>query len=164
MISFVNNLLDKDEFIFLKEKMTDNLNDFTIKPDKVKLTYYKTDIFKQKNSLLNYYSKISRYVDLNIFDISFISLNCATDDTNSEDTFHRDNCDRTVITYLNNNFKGGELQYILNEETKLFNPIENMTIIFNSKIKHRILPVKEGFRYSLVTFFVLKPTNIIKLF
>lgn len=166
MIEIIDDLLNKSELIFLNEKMTDDLNDFSIKPTEFIYRYYKIPITKLEysNKLTDYYNKIEKYINLNIFSIDTITLNCVTDNMPYGDGFHKDKCDKTIITYLNNNFNGGNFEYIINDKIKSITPIKNRTIILNSKIQHRVLPVSKGFRYSLVTFCNLKPNNIKKLF
>jgi hypothetical protein len=148
MIEFIDNLLEENELAFFKKKMTNNLNDFPIKPTKLFSRYYKETItrLEYNTELVNYYAKIKKYVNFDIFDIHSITLNCVTNDMLDDDKFHKDVCDKTVITYLNSDFEGGNLEYIINDEIKSINPIKNRTIILNSKIEHRVLPVTIGFR------------------
>jgi hypothetical protein len=166
MIEIVNGLLEKVEFDFLNKNLTNNINDFPMVPNKKNFWYYKKIITpdEHKSYLLNYYSKLSQHINSAIFDINNITINFSTVDTNNSDIFHMDECDRTVITYLNDDFTGGEFEYILNDKLFKIKPEVNLTIILNSKIKHRILPTTSGYRYSLVTFYKVKTTEKNKLF
>jgi hypothetical protein len=77
-------------------------------------------------------------------------------DSNSfvDDSFHYDSCDLTIITYLNDNFSGGEFQYIDDtNSTMTIVPKKNLSIIINNSLPHKVLPVSSGIRYSLVYFF-----------
>lgn len=61
------------------------------------------------------------------------------------------NCTLSLVTYLNDDFKGGELFFRLQGITYV--PKEGDTVIFPSNFMypHQALPVIEGIKYSLVT-------------
>jgi len=84
-------------------------------------------------------------------------INKVSSETNKNDSFHFDNSFITLITYLNQNFQGGQLIYIddSKKEQSVF-PQNNMTIIMENKLSHKVNPVSEGIRYSLITFFQKK--------
>lgn len=81
-------------------------------------------------------------------------VNMVDVNSNVNDSFHYDNCDLTMITYLNDDFNGGEFEYIdeHNHITKII-PEKNLSIINNNLLQHRVLPVSNGIRFSLVYFF-----------
>jgi predicted 2-oxoglutarate/Fe(II)-dependent dioxygenase YbiX len=81
-------------------------------------------------------------------------INEVTIETNKEDSFHMDNCDLTIVTYLNENFSGGEFEYIneLAENIKI-KPNIGLSLLMNNKLYHRVLPVTNGVRYSLICGF-----------
>ena len=59
----------------------------------------------------------------------------------------------TMILYLNEDFEGGEFEYIFNDETIKIKPIKNTTLIMNKEIHHRVLNVTNGERFSLIFFY-----------
>jgi predicted 2-oxoglutarate/Fe(II)-dependent dioxygenase YbiX len=81
-------------------------------------------------------------------------VNEVTVETNKEDIFHIDLCDLTIVTYLNENFSGGEFEYIneLPENVKI-KPNFGLSLVMNDKLYHRVLPVTNGVRYSLICGF-----------
>ncbi len=80
-----------------------------------------------------------------------IWLNKVDFDSNKNDNFHYDMCDITTILYLNDDFEGGEFEYIDENNKKIkINPKKNMMIISSNKLSHRVLPVTSGIRYSLI--------------
>jgi hypothetical protein len=87
-------------------------------------------------------------------------VNKITKDTNIKDTYHVDNTYLTIVTYLNDNFEGGEFEYINNTDTIKINPKVGMSLIMNNKLLHRVLPVIKGYRLSLICFFDIKEKKI----
>ena len=81
-------------------------------------------------------------------------INKVTIDTNKEDAYHFDMSNLTIVTYLNDDFEGGEFEYIddFNSKVKI-TPQKNLSLIMNGYLKHRVLTVSKGERYSLVSFF-----------
>jgi predicted 2-oxoglutarate/Fe(II)-dependent dioxygenase YbiX len=77
--------------------------------------------------------------------------------TNLNDAFHFDTSDLTIVTYLNDEFEGGEFEYIDNNENTIHvSPKKGMSLIMNNKLLHKVLPITKGERLSLVCFFDLK--------
>jgi hypothetical protein len=81
-------------------------------------------------------------------------INKITEDTNKKDEFHTDTSDFTMIMYLNDDFIGGEFEYIdkLGDSIKI-KPKKDTIVFSNNKLLHRVLPVLNGVRYSLVCFY-----------
>jgi hypothetical protein len=84
--------------------------------------------------------------------IAQIWVNKITSDTNKNDVFHRDSEDLTIIIYLNDNFTGGELEYKDDVTIHKVDPKKGLTLRLDNKVQHRVLPVTNGIRYSLVIF------------
>lgn len=89
-------------------------------------------------------------------------INKVTKETNKNDKFHKDSSDLTFLMYLNDDFIGGEYEYI-EPETKSkekIKPKKYLSIVITKDISHRVKPVLEGERYSIVFFYNLdKKTN-----
>jgi hypothetical protein len=83
-------------------------------------------------------------------------INKVTKDTNTKDKYHYDTSDLTIITYLNDDFVGGNFEYIDSKGhvTKL-KPKKGMSIIMDNNLFHKVSPVHSGERLSLVCFFGL---------
>lgn len=56
-----------------------------------------------------------------------------------------------VVCFLNDEFKGGEFEY-MDYNIKMIKPIPNMALIFPPDIPHRVNLVEGGIRYTLVAF------------
>ena len=82
-------------------------------------------------------------------------INKITNQTNKNDEFHTDAADITFLIYLNDEFTGGEYEYIEleNKKKKKLKPKKYLSIITNKTIEHRVHPVLEGERYSMVFFY-----------
>lgn len=84
-------------------------------------------------------------------------LNKIDPTTNQNDDFHYDASFFTFLFYLNDDFDGGEFQYIEEDrKIKKIQPKKYLAILSNNKLKHRVLPVKKGIRYSIVLFYDTK--------
>lgn len=81
-------------------------------------------------------------------------INKITTESNKDDDFHVDESDLSIVTYLNDEFEGGEFEYINSNDEKIkITPKRGLSVIIHSKVQHRVLPVTSGVRYSCVSFF-----------
>ena len=87
-------------------------------------------------------------------------VNKVVPSTNTNDDFHTDDANLSIVIYLNDDFTGGEFQYIdnMNNNIEIKTKI-GLSLIMNTELQHKVLPVKSGERLSLVCFFNLKPKN-----
>lgn len=84
-------------------------------------------------------------------------INKVSIETNKNDIFHKDNSFLTLITYLNDDFEGGEFVYIdENKKEKSIIPEKGMTLLMNNRLSHKVMGVSSGIRFSLITFFKFK--------
>lgn len=59
-----------------------------------------------------------------------------------------------IVCFLNNDFDGGEFEYLdYNKSKNSILPIPNTAITFPHNLAHKVLPVKNGNRYTVVAFF-----------
>lgn len=81
-------------------------------------------------------------------------INKINSNTNNNDRFHLDISDLTIVTYLNDDFIGGEFEYIDDNNQHIqIKPQKNTSLIMNNKLLHRVKPTIMGERLSLVCFF-----------
>jgi predicted 2-oxoglutarate/Fe(II)-dependent dioxygenase YbiX len=64
----------------------------------------------------------------------------------------------SVVIQLTDEYTGGDLELIDEEEIIKFKNGKGNLFIFLSNLMHRVTEVESGTRYSLVTWFTLKPT------
>ena len=110
---------------------------------------------------LQSYIKTKLYTNL---ELTSIWINKLDVNSNKDDKFHTDILPVSLILYLNDDYTGGELEYLDNTNSKLkIIPEKNLIVTMNSQLKHRVLPISSGVRYSLVAFFsfIDKPTKSI---
>ena len=70
-----------------------------------------------------------------------------TSETNKNDPFHKDSSFLTAVTYLNDDFDGGEICFP--EQKVCIKPSPGSTIIFPSDFKHEVKEVLNKNRYML---------------
>jgi len=103
------------------------------------------------NKIIN---KIKEIINQNSIETIGLWINKVNNESNKNDEFHKDISDLTFILYLNENFNGGDFEYINENKEKIkIKPKTNLSIISNNQLFHRVLPVTEGERFSLVLFF-----------
>lgn len=75
--------------------------------------------------------------------------------TDSNDTIYKDRF-YTIVIQLNENYVGGDFELMINnEKIKMEFGLGNL-FIFPSNMLHRVKPIKDGIRYSLVSWLKLK--------
>lgn len=122
--------------------------------------YYNRMFLNKEKDLINYQNKIKTHLFQKYgitYEVEGIWVNKITPDTNKDDGFHLDVNALTIVTYINDNFVGGEFEYFIlgvkpNQKIK---PKRNLSLITNDKLPHRVLPVITGERYSIVVFCVI---------
>ncbi len=125
-----------------------NINSEVVQSIREKITKITEEILK-KNKSINNSDKLLLIGDMWINKVDI--------DSNKDDDFHHDSSPFTTILYLNDNYEGGWYEYIDSENSnKLIKPKTNQLIIADKQVKHRVLPVTNGVRYSLVAFFKKK--------
>jgi hypothetical protein len=157
MIELYNNLLTTDEKLFLKDKCENFIETHSpFKPGFDNTSYHKyqldenTDLLDLQNRLLNFIRTKGTS------DIKKILLWIVRADvtTNKNDDFHLDNSDFTIVTYLNDDFMGGDFVYLNdNKEHKHIHIEKDLSILMDKETPHKITPVTSGVRFSFVCFF-----------
>jgi predicted 2-oxoglutarate/Fe(II)-dependent dioxygenase YbiX len=123
-------------------------------------------LFIKNEILIDYINNAQKYLIENLgydkikmidFETTNSWINKVSIETNKNDDFHFDFSGLTLVTYLNNEFIGGEFIYIdeIGKEQTIM-PGKLMTLIMNDKLLHKVAPVNSGLRFSLVTFYELK--------
>ena len=122
--------------------------------------YYNRMFLNKETDLIDYQNKIKNYLFQKYgitYEVESIWINKVTSDTNKDDEFHLDNNALTIVSYINEDFEGGEFEYFIlgvkpNQKIK---PKRNLSLITNDKLLHRVLPVITGERYSIVVFCII---------
>ena len=148
MINTHQNLLSEKDLFFLDSICSDFVE--TQVPNGN--NYYVRKILNIKKELLEYQKMCSKYLP-DGYELSGLWINKVTNKTNINDDFHNDKADLTIVTYINEDFDGGEFEYLSGNEKIKITPMMNYSIILDKKIKHRVLNVIKGCRFSLISFY-----------
>ena len=156
--------LNDDDMEFLYKKY----NNFILaqSPQKVKdnTNYYFRQFLDLNDPLIrNIGMRLESYIKTKLYtNLELVSMwiNKVDINSNKDDEFHTDISPCSLILYLNDDFIGGELEYINDTNIKLkIIPQKNLIITMNNRLKHRVLPISSGVRYSLVAFFSFMDTQ-----
>jgi predicted 2-oxoglutarate/Fe(II)-dependent dioxygenase YbiX len=167
MIKLSNNILDNKTYKKLKEicEDFDNRDLVIIEPNNFYIR-----LFIKNDILVDYLNNAKKYLIENLpinhtkmidFEDTESWINKVSIETNKNDVFHTDESELTIVTYLNDEFTGGE--FIYSDETKkkeTIIPKSNMSLIMNNKLLHKVSAVNSGVRFSLVTFYKKNKTLI----
>lgn len=152
-IVFLYDFLDKNELDYLTNLINDNTKwskKFDYKEPKAFFDAIDVDFDKIKK----YHKTIcenDKYI------IRETQINVISSERQLKNSIHIDNADLTYVTYLNDDFIGGDFCYYnsKNEEFR-FSPKKGMTIKLNPKLRHKVDDVNDGVRFSLYTFLFYK--------
>lgn len=160
MIQLHRNLLLKEEKKFLKDKCDNFIETHSpfVNGNRNRSYHkYKLDdtieLLDLQERLLSFLKEI---VGDNIEFLSFV-INRADNVTNQNDHYHVDKSDLTIVTYLNDNFEGGDFVYSLDNKEHTHIKVEtDLSIIMDNETPHKIAPVTNGVRFSFACFFNYK--------
>jgi hypothetical protein len=160
MIIQLNNLFNDNDVDFFLNQLSDKT--------------WEGIVFE--NNYINYYNRLipegfskyklyienflyEKYKQKFLLQTNGVWINKVSNETNKNDNFHFDRCDLSIVTYLNDNFSGGEFEYKTKDKIIQIKPKKLLSIIIDNKLEHRVLPLISGVRYSLVCFFDLIKKN-----
>lgn len=117
------------------------------KVDNINLIDYKEKLKK----ILNEYYENKEY---NFTDSWINRIDKTQPKEEDKHKFHLDIDNLSIVTFINDDYKGGEFSYLTNKNEEIFiEPKENLTIIMNgSEIRHRVCEVFDGVRFTLISF------------
>ena len=150
MVNTYQNLLSEEDLFFL------NLICLNFVETQIphKNNNYVRKSLNVKEDLIEYQERCLKYLP-NGYKLSGLWVNKVTEKTNIDDDFHNDAADLTIITYINEDFEGGEIEYFFKDQEIKMTPQINHTIMLNKKTKHRVLNVISGCRFSLISFYTI---------
>jgi oligoribonuclease NrnB/cAMP/cGMP phosphodiesterase (DHH superfamily) len=157
-IEILENLFNEDEINFFIDVTKNSECEYPIRTEDGYQNYYVRYFI---NGFSDYKIKLEKIV-FDKFSKNYCLLNKAwinkvTNDTNTNDAYHYDTSDLTIITYLNDDFTGGNFEYIdsISKRIIKIKPKKGMSLIMDNNLLHRVSPVSFGERLSLVSFFEL---------
>lgn len=163
LINDENTIIDKEYEAFLMERcknFTPSMVPFNKGNDNV--NYFYRDFIDttedvSKKTIIKVEEFVNKVFGSEKFSLNIMWINRIDGDSNKDDTFHNDHSAVSLIIYLNDDFEGGEFEYIDENRNKVqIKPKKNLTILLDKKVIHRVKPVSKGVRFSLVFFFNIK--------
>ena len=150
MIETINGLLNELELDFLKKDCTN------FKEELFQIYSVQNKKHLLQTSLDNYILNVNNYIkkiDAN-FILDDIWINKISENSNLDEKFHYDDADFSIVTYINRNYVGGDLEWV-NKSGKIEKiiPVENLSILIPKNVYHKVTPVTEGIRFSMALFF-----------
>ena len=161
MIKTFFDLLDNEELNWLGEKCKGFTKTNDTEPDG-KLWFYNSMFLNEEDKLVNFKKRVLDLVG-DKYEIQYngIFINKITTDTNTNDDYHVDSSDLSIVTYINDDFTGGYFKYKQDNNTHLIKPILNLSILMDREIPHKVLPINRGVRFSLITWFKKKKKEMV---
>jgi hypothetical protein len=160
MISIDKNskVLNDDDMELLQKKCDNFIPSQTPTLDKDNTNFYFREYIDLKDPLMhNIVMGLESYIKTKLYtnlELKSMWINKIDINSNKDDNFHKDISPCSLILYLNDDYIGGELEYIndTNNRMKII-PQKKLVVIMNNQLEHRVLPITSGVRYSLVAFF-----------
>ena len=141
MISVYKNFLTDSESHELITHYNSNLNNEMITKNKI-YSFRGVDIPEK-----NYYNyKISK--KLNLINPQILRIQLIDSSIQTNEYMHSHRMPWSYVIFLNDNFDGGNLIF----ENIEIKPEKNKLIVFSGNLKHRVDNVKNGNRYTFVSF------------
>jgi hypothetical protein len=151
MLKTIYSLLSNEELLFLNSMCFPFIasSKFSIIN---KNNFYIRKILNVKNDLLEYQKNCITHLG-GEYEIQGLWINKINVTTNQQDDFHTDDSEISIVTYLNEDFQGGEFEYIFKNKKIKIKPIKNCSLIMDETMQHRVLNVTSGERFSLISFY-----------
>jgi predicted 2-oxoglutarate/Fe(II)-dependent dioxygenase YbiX len=153
MYSRLDNILLESEIEYLYS-VINNPESWVYNTMHNKKAQYFDSLRIDQNKLKNYYTLITengKYI------VKETGINIISPERQLLSSKHVDECEISYITYLNDDFEGGDLVlYDSKIEKKRITPKAGLTIMLNHGVQHKVDTVLKNTRYSVYTFLNLK--------
>jgi hypothetical protein len=153
-----NKVLNDNDMELLQKKCDNFISSQTPTLDKDNINFYFREYIDLKDPIMhNIVMGLESYIKTKLYtnlELKSMWINKIDSDSNKNDNFHKDISPCSLILYLNDDYIGGELEYIddTNNRLKII-PQKNLVVIMNNQLEHRVLPITSGVRYSFAAFF-----------
>jgi len=134
MIEKLYNLLNDDELIYINNLIEDK-NIWQYNTIYSNNGQYFDSITIDKDKLENYYNIIT---ENGKYKINETGLNVISKDRQLLNSIHKDNSDVSYVTYLNENFDGGDLIYYNKKEMNKIIPQIGLSIKIHKNTLHKV--------------------------
>ena len=160
-IDLVDNLLSSSEISYLNNCIS---NFIPYRQPGEGLNYY-FNTFIDINKLSTFTENVKEYSrsigNEYLLEAEGSFINRINTTSNLSDGYHDDHSKLSSVTLLNDDYEGGQINYIDSKgEEANIRCKKYSTLIFNgNETLHRVLPVTQGIRWSLATFYLIKTKN-----
>jgi hypothetical protein len=157
-IDINSEVLNDNDMELLQKKCDNFIPSQSPTLDKDNVNFYFREYIDLKDPLMhNIVMGLESYIKTKLYtnlELKSMWINKIDINSNKDDNFHKDISPCSLILYLNDDYIGGELEYIndTNNRVKII-PQKNLVVIMDNQLKHRVQPITIGVRYSLVAFF-----------
>jgi len=157
-IDINGEVLNDNDMELLQKKCDNFIPSQSPTLDKDNVNFYFREYIDLKDPLMhNIVMGLESYIKTKLYtnlELKSMWINKIDINSNKDDNFHKDTSPYSLILYLNDDYIGGELEYIndTNKRVKII-PQKKLVVIMNNQLEHRVLPITSGVRYSLVVFF-----------
>jgi len=159
MIEIYNDVLTEEELYNLKKECDFFVTTSTpsnVEQNKSIQNFYFRKSLKKLNTFFFNEKIINTFlINQNVinYKIQDMWINKVNTESNKNDDYHTDSSELSVVIFLNDNFEGGEFEYLDNfGKSNKIKPEKNKAILMDNKLPHRVLPVAYGERFTLVCF------------
>jgi predicted 2-oxoglutarate/Fe(II)-dependent dioxygenase YbiX len=157
MIEILENLLTKEELKYINDLINDKTK------WEWRTTYNQKNylgenlwfdsIFVDDTKLKEYYKIITSNGEYELIETA---INIIKSNRQIHNSKHKDSGDLSFVTYLNDDFKGGNLIYYDKDLEFSIIPKIGLSVKIYSGTSHRVEPIISGVRFSLYTFLLKK--------
>lgn len=153
MVEILQNLLTQEELDYINDLINDETKwkwrtTYNQKNDLGEKLWFDS-IFVDDNKLKEYYKIITSNGEYELIETA---INIIKSDRQIHNSKHKDSGDLSFVTYLNDNFKGGNLIYYDKDLEFSIIPKIGLSVKIYSNTIHRVEPIISGVRFSLYTF------------
>lgn len=162
MIKTIDRLLTDSELKYLLSKCEQFVKNNETIPDGENWFYNSMHLWDDEN-LMNLRLRLIDFVG-DKYEIQYngIFINKVIPQTNTNDGFHRDSSDLSIVMFLNDDFTGGEFEYYETPTTLVkIQPSIDKSVLLNTEVLHRVLPIHSGERYTLIVWFKLAKKSLV---
>lgn len=157
------NFLNKDEINFLKllsKNFIRSTTDGNLNVDNRMIVFDENKLISYKQNINNYLINNENYSYERTGEMWITKVTPDSSYGPTPEEFHLDFADITFVSYFDDNFTGGILEYIDNNKNicKII-PKVDLNVIMKNKTYHRVTNVTNGVRYSLTSFFNIVEKN-----
>lgn len=153
MVELLQNLLNEEELVYINDLINNESKwkwrtTYNQKNDLGENLWFDS-IFVDDTKLKEYYKIITSNGEYELIETA---INIIKPDRQISNSKHKDSGDLSFVTYLNDNFEGGNLIHYNNNLELSIIPKTGLSVKIYSKTLHKVEPVISGARFSLYTF------------